>query len=47
MSQDTAETGSERQPDLGMDLDLVNPLRLIFNGVLDRDDLRGGIFDFV
>ena len=37
----------EIETDLGLDLDLVDPLDLVFHGVLDGDDLFVGRVDLV
>src|SRR6266404_1102101 len=39
LADDVAETGSEREPDLRVDVNLIDPIHLIFDRVLDGDDL--------
>src|SRR5262249_21149026 len=39
MAQDAAQQGCKGQPDLGLYLDLSDPGELVFDRVLDRDDV--------
>ena len=39
LPQERPQGRGERQPDLGLDLDLVHPLELVLDRVLDRADV--------
>src|SRR5207237_538833 len=45
VTQDAAERMAEGEADLGMDLNLVNAFKLIFDRIFGRDDLDVGLVD--
>ena len=47
VTQDGAEACVERQPNLGMNLNLINAVELVFNRVFGRDDFDIVTLDFV
>src|SRR2546427_65921 len=47
LADDVPEPGGEREPDLRLHGDLVDALELIFDRILDRDDLSVGQVDLV
>src|SRR4029079_8953545 len=47
VTQDTAQAGGKRQPDLGVNLDLVDSFQLILHRVFGGDDLDLFVLDLV
>ncbi len=45
LPDDVAQTRRKRQPDLRIHVNLVDPVHLIFDRVLDGDDLLVGLVD--
>ena len=39
LTDDVPHSGGERQADLRIDVDLIDPVHLIFDRIFDRDDL--------
>ena len=43
LADNMAQTGAKRQANLWINLNLVNAIHLILNGILDGDDFRSGM----
>src|SRR6185312_13042150 len=47
VAKDRSQRGGEREPDLGVRLNLADAVLLVFDGVFHRDDLGGFFLDLV